>query len=491
MFKKLFMPSQYFFWVLSGFLAFYFFYATAQGDLVHIPKLVFEGILILFALVFLILTHNFNFQDLKKDKPLFQIAMITLLYGIWITLTNTIFSSSPSYTLLGWTDWFSGYFLYLMCLFYFIIPMLSSRLENLVLGLNTLFWLSIITVFLCFLENIGFDVLLSNPLLQTLMHYRFNITSASFPVLAVGNSGYIGSLWLLFLPLPIVLISKNKSRQAIVWWVLLSTGIAATHSKISVIIAVIFFLSISFYLYKTKSIEKSHRTNLLISSFISIIIASFGNITMGQINSFLYTQRFVSRDAERAFDINRSFKDRLYIWQGALNAWKIRPMTGWGLETLPNTFFDHVPQSTLDYYGKIFAHKTDNESVRHFGNLLVIIPKYGKAKILRQVFTFNVKPHNYFIEELYSNGLVGLVLLVLFLTLTSRYCITSGSRESKLFLLGFGMYLIYLCGWFITIAVSPLAFILLGFAVHLAAKKRAEDRQALLNVEAPAMPDTA
>ena len=485
MIRQIFSPSSYVFWVLFAFLNFFFFYRTTQADLVHLSKLALQAFFAIYVFIYLILNHKIDWIKLKSDRKLMGILTISILYIVWITLTNTIFSSAPSYTLLGWQDWYSGYFLYLLLMIFFIYISISSKMSDFGSAIHLLFWLSISVAVLCSIEYMGFDIFLSSSLLQKTMHYVFSSSSASFPVLSVGNSGYIGSVWLILLPLPPLLQSQKKRTLSLIWWVFLAIGLSATHSKIAIIVAIIFFAIkfLNFIRYKNVS--------GYIVMTLCMIISFYGSGFFEYTNAILYNNHIVSRNIKQNFDVARSTKDRLYIWEGSINAWKARPITGWGLETLQNTFFDYVSQDTLDYYGKIFAAKKENESTRHFGNLIIIIPKYGKPIQLRRAYASNVKPHNYFIEELYSNGIIGLVFLIAFLVSTAIYCMTSGSKKSKLLLLGFGMYLIYLCGWFITIAVSPLAFILLGFAVHLAAQKRAEDRQALLTVPTSTLPDTA
>ena len=485
MIKQIFLPSSYVFWIIFAFLNFFFFYKTAQADLIHLSKLVLQAFFAVYVLIYLILDHKIDWVKLKLDKKLMRILTICILYIIWITLTNTVFSSAPSYTLLGWQDWYSGYFLYLMLMLFFVYISISSKMSDFSAGIHLLFWLSIFVAILCSIEYMGFDILLTSSFLQKTMHYAFAFSSASFPVLAVGNSGYIGSLWLILLPLPLLLQSQKKWILSLIWWVFLAIGLSSTHSKIAIIVAIVFFAIKFLDFIRRKS------TSGYIIMALCIVISFYGSSFFEYTNTILYNKHIVSRNFKQNFDVARSTKDRLYIWEGSINAWKTRPLTGWGLETLQNTFFNYVSQDTLDYYGKVFAARKENESTRHFGNLLVIVPKYGKPVQLRRAYTSNVKPHNYFIEELYSNGIIGLALLIAFLISVANYCLISGSRESKLLLLGFGMYLVYLCGWFITIAISPLAFILLGFAVHLAAQKRAEDREALLALPTFALPDAA
>ena len=485
MIKKIILPNSYLFWIASGFLIFFFFWENKQGDLTHVPKLVLDGIILVYVIVFTVLSRRIDIKSFLNDKSLRNILIILVAYLIWITLTNTVFSSAPSYTLLGWPDWFSGYFLYLVCFLLFFFTAFSRRIYHFDLGIQLTFWLTLLTATLCILEYLGFNIMLSNPFLQKALHYRFSFENTAFPVLAVGNSGYIGAIWLVFLPLPVILIRQGRKFQAYVWWIVLSLGVASTHSKISIILTIVFFVTL---LARNFNFFDKVRTLAIV---LSITITIFGSHFLKNMNIYLFENHVVSRTNDLTFNVAQSFTDRVYIWEGSLNAWKSRPLTGWGLETLQNVFFNYVSQNTLDYYGKIFANKKENEKTVHFGNLLVIIPKTGKKVILREAFAYNVKSHNYFIDELYGNGVVGVFLLLLLFFSIARYCKLSGSQDSILIVAGFSLYIVYLCGWFLTIAVSPIAFIFLGFAVHLAAQKRAEDRQALLNVEAPAVPDTA
>lgn len=488
MFRKIFSPNQYVFWILTGILPFLFFYKTLNDnkvDIVHLSKLAILSALIIYALSAIILVTKFDIQLIKNDRSLQIILAITVIYSFWITLTNTVFSSAPSYTLLGWDGWYSGYLLYILCILCLTLPIISRNLSGFHSASQILFWFSVLISTFSAAEFLGFNVLLTSSFAQRVVGYEYAMNTASFPVLSVGNSGYIAAIWLILLPWPLISMLQTKEKQAFLWWLALSLGLAATHSKISIILATAFFLVLC-----TKYALQYHK-KYFVFFLINALITWFGSPLLVQVNSSLYEHHIVSRESIKGFDVGKSFGDRLYIWEGALNASKNRIVTGWGLETLQSHYFDYVSQTTLSYYGKIYLHQNDTQKTLNFGNLLVLVSKNGGKKIILQGVVYITKPHNYFIEELYSNGLIGLVLLLVLFTSIYMYCFKSGSNSSKLILVGFGMYLIYLCGWFITIAVSPLAFILLGFAVHLAAKKRAEDRQALLDVKAPAIPDTA
>ena len=80
MVKQIFSPGSYVFWVLFAFLNFFFFYRTAQADIVHLSKLALQAFFAIYIFIFLIINHKIDWIKLKSDRKLMGILMICTLF---------------------------------------------------------------------------------------------------------------------------------------------------------------------------------------------------------------------------------------------------------------------------------------------------------------------------------------------------------------------------------------------------------------------------
>lgn len=128
----------------------------------------------------------------------------------------------------------------------------------------------------------------------------------------------------------------------------------------------------------------------------------------------------------------------------------------------------HRPLSeshTNAFISRVLPPKKD-EIIHLKGNLIYATPKDQPNTVTQAQIYFMVKPHNALLEEWYSNGLIGLVLILSVLMLCVRQILQNGGFEEKILLLSCVLYGAYLMLWFTTIGVTPLAMVLLAFALR-------------------------
>jgi len=460
-----FQPRFFSFWVLAGFLVFWAVWKTSPTDVITDVKLIVTGALLVYVLAYGILERQFDVSRLRRDRGLALVVASALAYLGWMTLSDLVFSPSRSYTLIGWPTWHSGYLLYALCTGLFLVATLTRRIEGVEQGVRLAFFITVPTVLFCVLEYLGFNPLSSSVWFTSLTQVRVNEALSVFPILFAGNSGYVSAVWLLLLPFPL-LVLRSSPRLSAAFWLLLAVGVSAAHGKASVLMFGAATLLLFVWAFR------AGRGRWMAVALASFAVGSSGTFVYPALQQALVQAGVVTRERSFGFVAKESLAGRQVLWSGALRAAADRPLTGWGLETLQNHFFDYLPKAQLEDVGRTYLDLKPGETVRHFGYLLVVVRPAQPTVFLRQARVEIVKPHNMLIEEVYSHGLPGLVLLLLLAGSAGVYIWRSGPGPARVLALGFAAYAAYLTGWFLTPSVAPMAFMLFGASVSMAASAR-------------------
>lgn len=470
------------FWLISVILICVIMIPVNNGDwLFSFPKIILFASIILLSGITIFL---------NRDKLISRIGKIPLYlllsYLAWTLMTNTILSSQPDYTLLGWIHWYGGYFTNSLYVILILLAATTTARATSDKGK----WIGILAIFsifyasICFLEVLGFNPLIGSSWF-TLGAGALDLGSASYPVATIGNSGWVAGLWILISPLAFLL--ADRVRFGKIWQFSTAIGVASVHSKSVAILYILSVVVAIVYGRRQKSIKAGGL--IYLAALCLIGLSSFGLIQSAA--SFLYDRNLTSRPPVVATldagAYQSSFSGRLLIYKSTLRMISERPLQGWGLETLQSQFYEHLSQEEYIQFISPVVGLKDGEDVRRFGNLHVVVRKNNPGKVLRMQFFDVVKPHSIILEEIYSNGIVGAALVFSAIILIMARSLRYGGFQEKSLIIACVLYIIYASVWFYAIAVTPF------FCVFLAFASRGSYRTAghTLSSSAPAAPSPA
>lgn len=381
-----------------------------------------------------------------------------VLGSIWLILTDTILSSAPDYTIIGWPNWYGGLYsklIFIVIFFLATIRFNDDKSDEDWSFLKLAFPFSILMALFMLLELVGFSPFVS--LVAQLFGHNTAILSGGAPIVGVGNSGVLAGFWLILLPIPLIFI-KSHPNLSNSWMIINSIGISLCHSKISSILTIIFLVLVI--------LKSNNRKFAYVPLFIAAIFA-ISPITKytNELNGILYERGIVSRSMsikpEGSLNYAGSLNTRLIIFKATIDSWKARPLRGLGSETLHNDFFEHVPTNDYRFVAsEIFSGNPDDIYVR-YGNLHIHTDQNGSTQ---SKFFYIVKPHNIFLESLHSHGIIGLTffLLSIVFVIKNRNC---SLIAVNIFTASIVLYLTYASLWFTAISVTPLVLIFAGFII--------------------------
>lgn len=427
---------------------------SIPGGFFVLPKLAVTGLwLAVLAGVLFLDRGKYAFS---MPRP---ILWLLTAYLAWGAISNLILSPYREFTLIGWPNWYSAFTLTVLIAAVFTVANFVRRDAETPTApaLRVLFGLSALVCGLSVLERLGFNPLIGGPWF-VIPDLPKDFAPVS-PIVTVGNPGWLAGLWLLMLPLPF--IKDVPSRLAVPWMLINAIGLASTSNKTSLYLGVVALAGFLAW----RQLKKTNWSQGALLAAIALMLVASPLLT--ETNKVLYSNGIASRlTSVAAVDASAgsaSLYNRVLIWKSALRLAAQRPLTGWGLDTLQMNFFEGMPK---DDYRQIIAPVVNlkpDETVRSTGFLHMV---FGPGDTFRRMQFFTmVKPHNALVEELYSHGVVGLILLSAFLLACARFILQHGGSAEKLLLVACGLHSIYLLVWFTTIAVTPIAAALLGFAV--------------------------
>lgn len=450
------------YWLAVGLLAFVFAVPGANSEgYFQTGKLFF-----LAAVTLLTATHIWlNRARFRFSAPR-PVLWLALGYVAWMTLTNTLLSSQPGTTLLGWPGWRGGlltnamYWLLLLLMLYRPQGGVDRRPWRVLLGFLALssLWATA--------EFLGLRPWLGNPLLDGVQG-SFRVTA--FPILTVGNTGWISGLWPLLTPLALVFARERRWPALLPTLALLLLGVASTQGNLSALV----FAGLM-VLCAGLTVSSSVPAALLLLG-CALLPAPVTSGLVG-LNTWLQSTGTVAAQKDRSNQFNaqttgQTTSERLLIFTSGLRSAAERPLSGWGYETFHNNFYSHLSAEEREPFLRKILKARPDEQVGLSGLSAVTRPADGSAP--RERTLLMVKPHNYLIEEVYSNGFTALLFLVPLLFLMARELLRARTELTLFALLAWLGYGGYLMGWFLNPSVTPLALAILALGLRSADRARA------------------
>jgi O-antigen ligase len=342
-------------------------------------KAIFFRIIIEIALLLMVLLLISNRQFLpKKGEFLFWISIFFLIAIFVINL----FSLRPYLSFFGNAERSEGVWALLHFLIWFWLLWIVFKIDP-------SFKKAIFYSFLIVLYIISFIEIQQGLILQEIR-----------PSSTLGNATYVGFFGNLMLFLCLYfLYQANKQEKFFIFFgiflALTSIIISQTRGAILGISAGLFIFGLYYFLFSKIRLQ----TKILVLIFVIIAIFGFYQFLL---TDYALKIPGINRVAESLRN-PASYMARLIAWQIFLDAWKEKPIFGYGLENSPIAYFKAFDSRIFNYEEVIFD-----------------------------------RPHNKYIEILVTNGIAGaLVWLIFYLTIF--YTIFKNERNNYLraSLLGF------------------------------------------------------
>ena len=393
------------------------------------------------------------------------VLWLVLGYVAWMTLTNTLLSSQPGSTVVGWPGWRGGLLTNAGYWLLFLLMLCRPRDDRehrpwpLLLGFLAL------TSLWATAEFLGLRPWLGNPLLGAVQG-SFRVTA--FPILTVGNSGWISGLWPLLTPLALVFAQQRRWAALLPTLALLLLGVAATQGNLSALV-----FSGLMLLFAGLTVRRSLPAALLLAA-CALLPAP---VTSGlvDVSTWLQSRGAVAGQPQQnqftAQTTEQTTSERLLIFTSGLRSAAERPLTGWGYETFHNNFYGHLTEQEREPILRRIINAAPDEQVSMSG-LAVVARRTDGRGTPREATLLMVKPHNYLIEEVYSNGFTALLFLLPVLGLIVRELLRARTELACFALLAWLGYGGYLMGWFLNPSVTPLALAILALGLRSADRAR-------------------
>lgn len=369
--------------------------------------------------------------------------LIVFSYGVWLC-ASALTSIMPGYSWLGHPYTQFGVITTLGCLSLSYLYSKSADVYPtiLILSLCT-FFMAIFTL----LEAIGY-----RPLIHIVQS-----PNMLYPAAFVGHRPHLGGWFSIIVLMPIFFY---RHRRIDAWfWVWTLSGIVGlalcttTSATLGVGIGIIFWLFHTCILHRERL-----KTTLLATAFFAFSIALLPNLTQSA-----GTALGLNPPHLKEYGSTGSMKPRLYMWKSAWNAATDRPLTGWGTDTFGYQVFEHLTKEDAEALFRAELGFSKDYAVEHKGMTYYAYKNHGLDKDQQTGSLLYVRPHNLILDELYSNGFIGLSLwLLTIISLLVKVNKSTSPLSFIYFIVACLPYLIYLQAWFYVTSVTPLFFILLG-----------------------------
>ena len=315
-------------------------------------------------------------------------------------------------------------------------------------------------------EFLGFRPLLDNPYLPALQG-RFRVTA--FPIMNVGYTGWISGVWPLLAPLALLLAGRRRWGWLAAALLLLQCGVAAAQGNLAALVvagALAAFAALTFRRAPWGA------ALLLVGALLSPPLTASLNAAGEELQRAGIVSDFASRDEFTGDATGLTTRGRLYLFDSVLRTIAERPLTGWGYETFHNNFYRNLAPQNIEPMVRYLIGAGDDEQVSLDGQTMTATKVVDGRPETRQLTLLMVKPHNYLLEEAYSNGLPALLFVLPLLGLVF-WTLWQAHTEQAAYAFWAGLgYGGYLMGWFLNPSVTPLALVLLALGLRSAARQR-------------------
>ena len=191
---------------------------------------------------------------------------------------------------------------------------------------------------------------------------RENWSSRAFSTM--GNPNFLGSYIVLIIPTSIYFYIINKNitgltAYAILFYCLLSTGTRG--AWLGTIASIMAFAAIHYMYFRYSKGEFTRYIILLVITILLLALYSF-NTEGAFIDRFLSIARDANEFLTKGDRADYSGANRGFIWKRVVELIKKRPLTGYGLENLGETFIKYYIQDMIELWNEVrYLDKAHNE----------------------------------------------------------------------------------------------------------------------------------
>ncbi|MBS6600621.1 MAG: O-antigen ligase family protein [Clostridium sp.] len=368
------------------------------------------------TLAFIVFIWNRKY-DFKKEH-IFAILFILSI------LISVIFSPFKKTALWGSFSRYEGFVSILIYVVLFIISSQYFKVNK--KSINLLLIVGSIMGIYGVLQVLGIDPI------QDWM-FDGNITKVAYGT--IGNRNFFSSYLILFLTLSTVLYIFKGEKKYLIYTILIYLGELCTLTRSGWIAYFICLVLLSFFAFKNKKIKRI----LILLIVLAITTIGINFISQNQVSGRIeHSKTEFSNKVESSR--NSSTRERIDILRVCLNVFKDSPFLGTG----PDTLGERLSKDYKNYV---------NEHVKLYGATID-------------------KAHNEYLEYAVSCGIFTLIFYLILI-----FCILKGILKNikddkfKIILSVILSYLIQATLNISVIAVAPLFWILLGYAVKMIYEK--------------------
>lgn len=368
------------------------------------------------TLAFIVFIWNRKY-DFKKEH-IFAILFILSI------LISVIFSPFKKTALWGSFYRYEGFVSILIYVVFFIISSQYFKVNK--KSINLLLIVGSIMGIYGVLQVLGIDPI------QDWM-FDGNITKVAYGT--IGNRNFFSSYLILFLTLSTALYIFKGEKKYLIYTILIYLGEVCTLTRSGWIAYFICLVLLSFFAFKNKKIKRI----LILLIVLAIATIGINFISQNQVSGRIeHSKTEFSNEVESSR--NSSTRERIDILRVCLNVFKDSPFLGTGPDTLDERL-------SKDYENYV------NEHVKLYGATID-------------------KAHNEYLEYAVSCGIFTLIFYLILI-----FCILKGILKNikddkfKIILSVILSYLIQATLNISVIAVAPLFWILLGYAVKMIYEK--------------------
>ncbi len=341
------------------------FFTTANTELFEVPKM----FIVYVSAVLLLALTSLKFIAQGKIQIPRSLVFYSLAAFVAIQIISTLTSIDKFTSVFGYPTRLNGgllsQFAYLVIFTSALINLSFQKAQKLLLTM-------IVAAFAVALWGIpghfGADpncLILTGKLNATCWQKEFDPTARIFSTL--GQPNWLASFIVMIIPLALslLLISKKGSRLLPFVIVAALTLALLFTSSISGLLGLAVAVLIFSALIGTELVRKNFKIFLVAAILTALVLVGSGATLRSRI-----AEALTKPQSARANAGTSSGQIRLIVWQGAVAAFKARPILGFGPETFVYSYYQFRPQAhNLTTEWNFYYNKAHNEFLNYLANV--------------------------------------------------------------------------------------------------------------------------
>jgi O-antigen ligase len=380
--------------------------------------------------------------QLFRRQPKYVLWMLGFIGAL---ILSVFFSSAPYVALFGTQSLQTGAIFITLSLLTFWLY--SSGPAPSRFGLVALF---IIINLLTIAEYLGFRPLA--PIVE-----KYITLNSPFPAVTVGLRGHLAGMLVLLSLLPLYWFRDRLNDWR--FWTLFILGCVGLGCTSNSSTYVGMAVTLTAFLWFNRHDLKW--TVLLVPVVALLSMSAY--LPLASLSQSLNAWGWVHIKAESK-DLTSSvtLQTRLLLWESAARMGAARPILGWGPQTFNNHWYDYLSKAKGDKLFRLELGLNPSQKMVRINDSIAFKDENGQTQPRHLNY---ISSHNALLDLFYSQGFVGSILLVIFCASLIKYLHVRMGKTTFYALLPFLAYGIYLLAWFITVPVTGLVCIVLGFLV--------------------------